>query len=438
MVRGCAFPNCANKMSRNTKHSFHRLPLSDMETLKLWLGVLQMDANTPVQTLRLEDHRVCSDHFDRDDYCQPKKRRSAIPKHFFLKKNAVPRPKGPAADGPQDRTGTASTTAFTVPHTATEDIPQIQHEDAAEHADSSDVSMSFGEMSQDPLDVSFSSQGTITSSSPESGSVLGSSNGETPGGWAERKWLVKDSKLMELFKRCPTCGCYVDAKTVAIHSSQVQPASYLSFSMHTEISMTKSYSTSFRKQHLERQQNTVVMPDVIALLCGLTHLPAISSSSCSTSSGSLPTCESTCSPVCFPASAPQSLSSTAAIPLPPCSPQITLIATCPHLNPPVCIKIVLPAICWSISCDWVLHFQSLTPPTLSMMMLERKSSFGIGREAPSSSDGGHGGSRGAEPPAVHWSGCSRVCLGGSLLCIISAAYIDGRRMGLSTPVITQS
>ncbi|XP_045919645.1 uncharacterized protein LOC123979657 isoform X6 [Micropterus dolomieu] len=265
MVRGCAFPNCANKMSRNTKHSFHRLPLSDMETLKLWLGVLQMDANTPVQTLRLEDHRVCSDHFDRDDYCQPKKRRSAIPKHFFLKKNAVPRPKGPAADGPQDRTGTASTTAFTVPHTATEDIPQIQHEDAAEHADSSDVSMSFGEMSQDPLDVSFSSQGTITSSSPESGSVLGSSNGETPGGWAERKWLVKDSKLMELFKRCPTCGCYVDAKTVAIHSSQVQPASYLSFSMHTEISMTKSYSTSFRKQHLERQQNTVVMPDVIAL-----------------------------------------------------------------------------------------------------------------------------------------------------------------------------
>ncbi|XP_045919648.1 uncharacterized protein LOC123979657 isoform X9 [Micropterus dolomieu] len=273
MVRGCAFPNCANKMSRNTKHSFHRLPLSDMETLKLWLGVLQMDANTPVQTLRLEDHRVCSDHFDRDDYCQPKKRRSAIPKHFFLKKNAVPRPKGPAADGPQDRTGTASTTAFTVPHTATEDIPQIQHEDAAEHADSSDVSMSFGEMSQDPLDVSFSSQGTITSSSPESGSVLGSSNGETPGGWAERKWLVKDSKLMELFKRCPTCGCYVDAKTVAIHSSQVQPASYLSFSMHTEISMTKSYSTSFRKQHLERQQNTVVMPDVIALDFPITLCP---------------------------------------------------------------------------------------------------------------------------------------------------------------------
>lgn len=237
-----------------------------------------------------------------------------------------------------------------------------------------------------------------------------------------------------------------------------QPGSYLSFSMHTEISMTKSYSTSFRKPGTAAEHcgdarcdspgfphHSLSFVYVVAALswfpfqlCGLTHLPAISSSSCSTSSGSLPTCESTCSPVCFPASAPQSLSSTAAIPLPPCSPQITLIATCPHLNPPVCIKIVLPAICWSISCDWVLHFQSLTPPTLSMTMLERKSSFGIGREAPSSSDGGHGGSREAEPPAVHWSGCSRVCLGGSLLCIISAAYIDGRRMGLSTPVITQS
>ncbi|XP_042287440.1 uncharacterized protein LOC122978844 isoform X1 [Thunnus albacares] len=98
MVRVCAFPNCTNKMSPNTSRSFHRLPLLDRDTLKLWLVVLQMDANTPVHTLRLADYRVCSDHFERDDYCQPKKRRNPIPKHFFLKKNAVPRVERPAAD----------------------------------------------------------------------------------------------------------------------------------------------------------------------------------------------------------------------------------------------------------------------------------------------------------------------------------------------------
>lgn len=97
MVRSCAFPSCVNKMSRNTPLSFHRLPLSDGHTLRLWLAVLQMDANTPVQTLRRADLRVCSQHFDREDYCQPKKRRNPIPKHFFLKKEAVPREEIPAA-----------------------------------------------------------------------------------------------------------------------------------------------------------------------------------------------------------------------------------------------------------------------------------------------------------------------------------------------------
>ncbi|XP_049422808.1 uncharacterized protein LOC125882893 [Epinephelus fuscoguttatus] len=89
MPRPCAYPNCRNKMSRYNPRSFHRLPYSDMETLKSWLVVLQMDANTPVATLRLADHRVCGDHFDRDDYCQTKK--TPNPKLLRLKKNAVPR-----------------------------------------------------------------------------------------------------------------------------------------------------------------------------------------------------------------------------------------------------------------------------------------------------------------------------------------------------------
>ena len=54
-----------------------------------------MDADTPVDVLRRADHRVCSDHFDPDDYCQSKKRPN--PKHLYLKKSAVPRWETPAA-----------------------------------------------------------------------------------------------------------------------------------------------------------------------------------------------------------------------------------------------------------------------------------------------------------------------------------------------------
>lgn len=93
MVRGCVFPNCSNKMTRNTPQSFHRLPVGNRSVLKKWLGVLQMDTDASVHALRHADYRVCSDHFEREDYCQPHRRRHPIPKHFFLKKYAVPRVK---------------------------------------------------------------------------------------------------------------------------------------------------------------------------------------------------------------------------------------------------------------------------------------------------------------------------------------------------------
>ncbi|XP_061888704.1 uncharacterized protein LOC133639428 [Entelurus aequoreus] len=103
MVRECAFPNCGNKMLRYSSRSFHRLPYFNTDTLKLWLAVLQMDADTPVDVLRRADHRVCSDHFDRDDYCQSKKRPN--PKHLYLKKSAVPRWETPAACRVQEADG---------------------------------------------------------------------------------------------------------------------------------------------------------------------------------------------------------------------------------------------------------------------------------------------------------------------------------------------
>lgn len=48
-----------------------------------------MDPNTSIIELRAADHRVCSEHFDRDDYSR--QIGSKTPKHYYLKGTAVPR-----------------------------------------------------------------------------------------------------------------------------------------------------------------------------------------------------------------------------------------------------------------------------------------------------------------------------------------------------------
>lgn len=52
LVRFCAFPGCEKKMKRNIPETYHRLPF---DILNLWLLVLQVDINTPTETLRLKD-----------------------------------------------------------------------------------------------------------------------------------------------------------------------------------------------------------------------------------------------------------------------------------------------------------------------------------------------------------------------------------------------
>ncbi len=51
MVQECALPNCTNKMKSDGRHTFHKLPLFDPGRLQLWLVVLQMDPDSPADTL---------------------------------------------------------------------------------------------------------------------------------------------------------------------------------------------------------------------------------------------------------------------------------------------------------------------------------------------------------------------------------------------------
>lgn len=91
MVRACAFPNCGNKMKTYLDLSFHRPPFRNRETLQCWLVALKLDVQTQVETLRERDYRVCGKHFDEGDFIVKGNR-------CFLKANAVPKAKMPAAD----------------------------------------------------------------------------------------------------------------------------------------------------------------------------------------------------------------------------------------------------------------------------------------------------------------------------------------------------
>ena len=90
MVHVCSFPGCDTRMRKSNPETFHRLPLRE-SNLKQWLVVLQFDVGTPIPTLKAKDYRVCSRHFDLDDFTIPDKRTSYPPKRLRLKRNAIPK-----------------------------------------------------------------------------------------------------------------------------------------------------------------------------------------------------------------------------------------------------------------------------------------------------------------------------------------------------------
>ncbi len=85
-----------------------------------------------------------------------------------------------------------------------------------------DVSMSFRDLSVDPADTSFIPPSSGSPSSTGTTSESASSIGDTATGWAERKWLVNKSHLLQLFKTCPECNSLIKETTITIKGSQIK------------------------------------------------------------------------------------------------------------------------------------------------------------------------------------------------------------------------
>ncbi|XP_063739849.1 uncharacterized protein LOC134864637 isoform X1 [Eleginops maclovinus] len=103
MPFSCIYPGCGLKRKLFHQESFHELPYrhQDQELLQQWMVVLNMDITTPVETLKKKRYRVCSRHFDKDDFIHPRtgKRSKGVHRvRVLLRRNAIPRVGPPATD----------------------------------------------------------------------------------------------------------------------------------------------------------------------------------------------------------------------------------------------------------------------------------------------------------------------------------------------------
>ncbi|XP_063076037.1 uncharacterized protein LOC134466069 [Engraulis encrasicolus] len=71
-------------------------------------------------------------------------------------------------------------------------------------------------------DVSFVLPSSQSSSSAGTMSGSGSISQDTERGWGQRKWLVNESNLLQLFQTCPSCMSLITETTITTKGSQIK------------------------------------------------------------------------------------------------------------------------------------------------------------------------------------------------------------------------
>ncbi|XP_073713994.1 uncharacterized protein [Misgurnus anguillicaudatus] len=266
MVRTCDYPDCTNKDVALSPHTFQRFPVADVALRRLWLIALGFNVNTKLA--KIKKLRVCSAHFSDDDYVSPcpgqKKKR-------VLKSTAVPAPwactpvvmaaaaaqSGCSTDSIPDEvyhafSGLPQSTPLkcrfdhkhlkmvltsppeTVPKTKPSTsgtylaLPPTCEQSksgnpsstfASETLETSMSSIEAPGVGDDCTFLPLSSECTSTRSSSSDVSIVGA---ERRGDWSERKWIVNESALMELFSTCHTCGVSITDKKITSCGSKIK------------------------------------------------------------------------------------------------------------------------------------------------------------------------------------------------------------------------
>ncbi|XP_008300191.1 uncharacterized protein LOC103372349 [Stegastes partitus] len=201
----CCVPGCKGyDEAKSMGVVFHGLPTRDPQRCRTWLKAIQnprFDENTPVS--RYSGVRVCSLHFTAEDYEEdfrakilniapkPMLKGGAVPSVFPGRQSGEPRRADTSAPAPKRQRAPASISAA---GSSTQPPP------AAGSEESFCIVVSV-----DPQDDSFHSE-------PEFSSLMAPDESDED---ADRDCTVVDSRsLMELFRRCQTCGQPIAGKEV--------------------------------------------------------------------------------------------------------------------------------------------------------------------------------------------------------------------------------
>ncbi|XP_050974514.1 uncharacterized protein LOC127170539 isoform X1 [Labeo rohita] len=264
----CVVKGCDNKSKVYSIIMFHRIPTKNKQRKNQWLAALNIDLKTPVESIKkwrvCSDHFGPDDYLENmDSVTRTTVRRlkdtviptifkaqtgpsgsspmavelgdvlQDLPEHedsfslFAFVPQSIPQKSRPAKELPAEfkvplplqLTSPAQTVTCTKPFAAlaptwtqldTASSPSVMAVCSPRKSlifDETNTSSVMDISSTSALDISMCSEPDADPADASFAPITSSSTSTTgsTGGWKERKWIVNESKLMELFQKCSTC-----------------------------------------------------------------------------------------------------------------------------------------------------------------------------------------------------------------------------------------
>ncbi|XP_073321292.1 uncharacterized protein [Pagrus major] len=232
----CSVPGCKGyRKARSRGVVFHSLPTRDPGRCRKWLKAIQnprFDENTPVS--KYGNIRVCSQHFKPEDYdpdiqaelmkTTPRKilKSHVIPSVFSGRQREDLNTSLPADDSSRTECPSTSSQAASVGVQVTDvdtvsPSPSLPTPIATGAPSTSSQSPPPAELSESLCNIA-SVDGLSESLRKETelnSTAMSKSNKNTETDLSQSKTIVNDSCLMELFKKCQTCGQPISKRSVS-------------------------------------------------------------------------------------------------------------------------------------------------------------------------------------------------------------------------------
>lgn len=227
MTRTCALCGCKDNKSRPPGVSFYSLPQRNPQLCTQWLTAINLPLDTPPTSY--SKIRICSQHFCPEDfdYCfSAKFLGNAVSHAKKLNPGALPRnttvSSSTLTESPSFDTDVES--LRDEPTTSTpQKVPRTQQRNTG-------LSRNPAVLLSEEMNISFSSietlEATQTTYKPDTDCTSSASSvtdvGTAQLSWQEKKVVVSESKVLELFRFCQTCATIIEKREVSYLGSQMR------------------------------------------------------------------------------------------------------------------------------------------------------------------------------------------------------------------------